>query len=48
MKTLNMLLAIVVTGMAFAPGPKAQTVTGSGDPDYIPLWISTGAGGGNV
>jgi len=46
MKTLKMLLAIFLTGMAFGPGLNAQTVTGSGDPNYIPLWISTGAGGG--
>ncbi|MDP1621266.1 MAG: hypothetical protein Q8M08_02900 [Bacteroidales bacterium] len=46
MKTLLCLLTISCCEIILAPGLGAQTVTGSGDPDYIPLWISTSSGGG--
>ena len=41
-KSLLLLLLVAV----FLPRTQCQTVTGSGTPDYIPIWI-TGGGGGN-
>ncbi len=48
MKPLRILMAVAVMAMVPASALEAQTVTGSGDPNYIPLWISTGAGGGGI
>ncbi|MCX6278571.1 MAG: hypothetical protein NT004_10785 [Bacteroidetes bacterium] len=48
MKNLFCFLVISYLGILIAPHVIAQTdtVTGNGDPNYIPLWISTGGGGG--
>lgn len=46
MKALILQMAVISVIMVTSHGLLAQTVTGSGDPNYIPLWISTGSGGG--
>lgn len=46
MKKLFYLLALGYLWIFLLSGLKAQTVTGSGDPNYIPLWIASGTGGG--
>jgi hypothetical protein len=48
MRNLVRIIAIVILGIFISQALSAQTdtVTGNGDPNYIPLWISTGGGGG--